>query len=185
MTPVHRRQVLVAVAATQLMAGVAGNLLAIRRQLAYDIALVGWTGQPQHVLRDSWLLGTGVSAPVTMLAAQTVATARLARGHSQTAIATLGTLGAMMMVGYPIERQTRTALTPRTWDPVATPIATTGVLLAAAMTAMAYQQLLCGRRPRHDGGVRRLLSHAVVNGVTSAIPQWRLRVSGWPRRLRF
>jgi hypothetical protein len=141
MNNVHRRQALVRVAAIQLMAGVAGNLLAIHRQMAFDIALLGWRGGREHVLRDSWLLGTGVSAPVTMLTAQAAATTRLAHGHSPAATATLGTLGALMVGGYLVERETRSALTPRTWDPVATPLAAAGLGLAAAMTVMAYRQL--------------------------------------------
>ena len=141
MKAIYGRQALVRVAAIQLAAGVAGNLLAVHRRLPFDIALVGWAGRRDRVLRDSWLFGTGVSAPVTMMAAQAVATTQLARGHSQAAIATLGTLGALMVGGYLIERETRTALTPCSWDPIATPIAATGVMLAAAMAALGYRQL--------------------------------------------
>jgi len=63
----HQRRVLVAISAAHLSAGVAGQLVALRDGRAFDIALVGWRGQPERVFRDSWLIGTGWSAPVVML----------------------------------------------------------------------------------------------------------------------
>lgn len=72
------------------MAGVAGQLVALREGRSFDIALVGWRGQPERVARDSWLLGTGLSAPVVMLAVQAAATVRLGAGPSLTATRTLG-----------------------------------------------------------------------------------------------
>lgn len=141
MKSVRGHRAFVRVATIQLAAGVAGHLVAVRRHLPYDIALVRWSGRRDRVTRDSWLLGTGVSAPVPMLTAQAFATARLARGHSEAATATLGALGALMVAGYLIERETRAALTPRTWDPVTTPIAASGLGLAVVMTYLAHRQL--------------------------------------------
>lgn len=79
MTAIPGKQALVRVAAVQVAAGVAGNLLAVHRELPFDIALVGWVGRRDRVLGDSWLFGTGVSAPVPMLVAQAVATTQLSR----------------------------------------------------------------------------------------------------------
>ena len=45
---------------------------------------------------DSWLIGTGLSAPVVMLTSQAIATLRLAAGPNQRARRTLGALGAVM-----------------------------------------------------------------------------------------
>ena len=55
-------------------------------------------------------MGTGLSAPVTMLAAQTAATAVLATRPSARAAGTLGGLGAMMAAGCLIENGIRGAI---------------------------------------------------------------------------
>jgi len=98
----RQRRVLVAISAAQLSAGVAGQLVALRDRRAFDIALVGWRGQPDRVLRDSWLIGTGLSAPVVMLTAQAIATLRLAAGLNQCARRTLGALGTPAAVAFPL-----------------------------------------------------------------------------------
>lgn len=139
-----RRRVLVAVSAVQLAAGIAGQVLALRRKMAFDIALLGWTGRPDRVRRDSLVLGTGVSAPATILAAQAVATARLAGGDTRAA-RVLGLLGATMTAGYLVERETRTALLPEGWDPAVTPVVVSGIALAAAMAGLG----LGGRAAPH------------------------------------
>ena len=135
----HPRRVLVAVSAAQLAAGVAGQLVAMRDERSFDIALVEWRGQPERIARDSWLLGTGLSAPVVILTIQAVATARLAAGPCQWATRTLGVLGGAMAGGYLIEREFREALSPSGWDPVVTPIALAGFVLALAMAALALR----------------------------------------------
>ena len=68
---------LVRVSAAQLAAGLAGQALAIARRAHYDIPF--GTGRPEHVVRDSFVMGTALSAPVDMLAMQAWATARLSR----------------------------------------------------------------------------------------------------------
>ena len=73
------RKYLVAVSAAQLVAGISGQLVALRERRSFDIALLGWRGQPDRVARDSWLLGTGLSAPVVMLSTQAAAIVLL--GH--------------------------------------------------------------------------------------------------------
>ena len=107
-----RRRALVAISAAQLAAGVAGQLIAVRERRSFDIALLRWRGKPENVVKDSWLLGTGLSAPVSMLTTQAVATVRLASAPSPVATRVLGVLGAAMTCGYLVEREFRSAFTP-------------------------------------------------------------------------
>lgn len=129
------RGVLVAVSAAQLAAGIAGQLVALRERRSFDIALLGWRGQPERVARDSWLLGTGLSAPVAMFSIQAAATLRLGAGPSHAATRILGWLGATMACGYLIEREFRSAVSPAGWNPTTTPVAAAGFTLALAMAA--------------------------------------------------
>jgi hypothetical protein len=112
-------------------------LLALRRGLAFDIAVIGWKGRPDRVARDSWL-GTGLSAPITMLAAQTAATAYLAATGCHSSARALGVLGAAMVGGYLVEQDFRTALTPAKWDCALTPVAAAGFMLALAMARLGF-----------------------------------------------
>jgi len=134
------RRHLVAVSGVQLAAGVAGQLVALRERRSFDIALLGWRGRPERVARDSWVLGTGLSAPVVMLSIQAAATARLGAGPSRTATLVLGSLGVAMACGYLIEREFRVALSPAGWNPTTTPIATAGFTLALAMAALGLRE---------------------------------------------
>jgi hypothetical protein len=134
------RHVLVAVSGAQLVAGVAGQLVALRDRRPFDIALLGWRGQPERVARDSWLLGTGLSAPVFMLSIQGAATVRLWAGPSRVATRILGSLGATMACGYLIEQEFRGALTPAGWNTTTTPIAAAGFTLALAMAASGLRK---------------------------------------------
>lgn len=130
------RLLLVAVSAAQLAAGTAGQIVALRDRRPFDVAVVGWRGRPERVGRDSWLLGTGLSAPVVMLGAQATATVRLAAGPSRVATGTLGVLGAAMIGGYLIEREVRTAMTPAGFDPAVTAVAGVAIALAALMAVL-------------------------------------------------
>src|SRR5688572_27477885 len=60
---------LVAASALQLAAGLAGQVVALRRRRHYDIPFMA--GSPDRVARDSWWFGTAFSAPSYMLATQT------------------------------------------------------------------------------------------------------------------
>jgi hypothetical protein len=131
---------LVAISTAQLVAGTAGQVLAVRRGLAFDIAVIGWKGRPDRVARDSWLLGTGLSAPVLMLAIQAAATARLAAGGSQDYARALGVLGAAMTGGYLVEHEFRKAVTPTSWDRAITPVAVAGFALALAMARLGLSR---------------------------------------------
>src|SRR5918912_2932078 len=129
------RRTLVAVAALQLTAGVAGQLVALRDRRTFDIAVLRWRGRPERVARDSLVYGTGLSAPSWMLAAQLVAVIRLARGASPLAQRTLGLLGSAMVGGYLVEREFRQALRQEGRDRVVTPIAIGGFGLALPQAA--------------------------------------------------
>ncbi len=132
-------RVLVVVSAAQLAAGVAGQVVALRDGRPFDIAVVGWRGRHDRLSRDSWLLGTGLSAPVFMLATQLVTTARLAQRPSPVARRTLGALGVTMACGYLVEREFRVALSPSGCGPVVTPVAATGFVLSLAMAALGMR----------------------------------------------
>lgn len=122
-----------AAAALQLGCGVAGMAVALRRRHAYDIPL--GRGNPESVARDSVLIGTALSPPVTMLVAQVALIAPAARG-SERATRGLQALGAAMVGGYLAERLVRRRLRPGSTDPVETPLAAAGLSLAAAMVAL-------------------------------------------------
>jgi hypothetical protein len=132
--------VLVGVAAAQLAAGTAGQMLALRDKRAFDVAVLRWQGRPDRVARDSWLLGTGLSAPVVMLATQAVAIARLIVGPSRRATRTLGALGAMMVGGYLVEREFRTAFRPAGRDRVVTPVAAVAFGSAIPMAVLGLRK---------------------------------------------
>ncbi len=75
-----------------------------------------------------------------MLATQAVATARLARGQSPSAARVLGILGATMVGGYLVERDTRIALYPSGWSPAVTPAAALGLGLAIPMAGIGLRR---------------------------------------------
>jgi hypothetical protein len=134
MTP---RRALVLLSTAQLAAGLAGQLLALRRRTPFDLPFA--TGQPEHVGRDSWWMGTAYSAPAPMLAAQAAAIVRLAQGPSDGARRSLGGLGATMVPGYLMERAGRQRLRRSGWDAAETPIAVAGLALAMAMALLGHQ----------------------------------------------
>jgi hypothetical protein len=129
------RPVLVAASAVQLAAGLAGQVVALRRHRHYDVPFM--TGSPDHVGRDSWWFGTAFSAPSYMLAAQAWAIARLLRGPDERARKALRLLGTSMISGYLSERQCRRRLTPGGLDPVETPIVAAGFGGTIAMAVLA------------------------------------------------
>jgi len=107
------RRLLVAVSGAQLAAGGAGQLVALRDRRSFDIALLGWRGQPERVARDSWLIGTALSPPVVMLSIQAAATVRLGAGPSRTATRILRSLGATMACASLLERESAARYPPR------------------------------------------------------------------------
>jgi hypothetical protein len=145
---VKSNRVLAMVSAAQLGCGLAGLILAIRRRRAFDIPF--WRGQPSAVSRDSMLMGTALSAPAGMLAAQAWAvTVLVRRPDACAAQRTLGALGATMTAGYLAERLVRHRLTPAGWDNAESSVVTAGLSLAAAMALMGMrssQPVRQGRR---------------------------------------
>jgi hypothetical protein len=128
--------------AVQLAAGVAGQLIAVQDRRPFDIALLRWRGKPENVLKDSVLVGTGLSAPMTMLVTQAVATIRLATAPSPVATRILGALGAAMTCGYLIEREFRGAFAPARMDPAVTPVAAAGFVLSVAMARSGLRNVV-------------------------------------------
>jgi hypothetical protein len=133
-----RRGALAALSTAQLIAQLLGLTVAVSRRLPYDVKLVGMRGTPVDVFRDAWGKGTALSAPVTMLSLQAVALARLATGDTR-APRVLGALGALNVGGYLSERVVRSRLSAGGWDPVETPVAGVGLVLATAMTVLGLR----------------------------------------------
>src|SRR5436309_2555155 len=86
-----RRRLLVAVSTAQLATGVAGMMVALRRRHPDDV--FGRHGRADAVARDSIVMGTALSAPVSNLLAQAVLTAVVARRSGRGAARALGGLG--------------------------------------------------------------------------------------------
>src|SRR4051794_26504100 len=132
------RLALVGVSSFQLAAGIAGHLLALRDRRPFDVPVVGMRGSPEHVGRDSWLNGTGISAPVYMMTCQAVATARLASRPSIVATRVLAGVGVLMAAGYLAERGFLPLLTPSGWSPSVTPVVAAGCGSALAMGVIGW-----------------------------------------------
>jgi hypothetical protein len=66
------RRTLVAISSTQLLAGTVGQLLALQRGLAFNIALIGWKGRSDRVATDSWLRRAAIShaCPIAVVCGQ-------------------------------------------------------------------------------------------------------------------
>jgi hypothetical protein len=131
-----RRSILVVVSAGQLAAQAVGQAVALRRRLHYDLVPLGWRGSAEHVGRDSWLLGTALSAPAAMLVTQAVATAVLHRRPSAVSAHTLGFLGWAMVGGLLGERVVRRRVLGGEWEPVESPVAALGLAGAGVMAVL-------------------------------------------------
>jgi hypothetical protein len=132
-----RTRQLVVVSAAQLAVGVAGQLLAIRQRRPFEI--FRWHGRPEHVARDSWFMGTGLSAPVTMMSVHAAAIAVLVMRPSRRAAGTLGALGAMMAVGCLIENKFRSVIRAGGGDPVVAAVGGVAFALAVAMAVVGVR----------------------------------------------
>ena len=132
------RTTLIAVAAAQLTANLAGQVVALRRRRAFDVPFMH--GSPDHVGRDSWWWGTALSGPSYMTAAQVWAIARLAVAPDDRARGVLRLLGTGMIPGYLSERPARRLLTPAGFDPVETPIVAVGLAGAVAMAVVGARR---------------------------------------------
>jgi hypothetical protein len=129
--------VLVVISTAQLTVGLAGLLVAIRQGRSFEI--FRWRGDPEHVVRESWSVGTGLSAPVVMLVIQAAATAELLIRPSRRATGALGALGAMMTVGCLIENRIRNAIRTPGADPIVAVVGGAGFALAMAMAVLGVR----------------------------------------------
>ena len=126
---------LLAVASTaQLGTGILGMALAVKRHHAYDFLFLH--GDSDHTARDSILMGTAFSAPIVMLAAQSVLTARLMWGSAESTERMLGALGAAMVPGYLGEARVRQLLRRPNHDSLESPLVMVALILAATMAAL-------------------------------------------------
>ena len=130
-----QRSTLVAVSSAQLLAQLAGHLVALRRRRHFDVPFM--TGSAEHLVRDWLWFGTAYSAPPYLLAPQIWAIARLLRGPDDRARWVLQRLGAGLTLGYPSERWNRVRLRRGGFDPLETPIVAAGWSCAMAMAVLA------------------------------------------------
>lgn len=137
-------QALVVVSSVQLVAQLAGHLVALRRRRHFDVPFM--TGSPDHVGRDWLWFGTAYSAPSYMVAAQVWAISRLLCGPDERARRALRLLGTGMCFGYPSERMNRARIRPGGFDPTETPIVLVGWSAAIAMAALSRRD----REPDQD-----------------------------------
>jgi hypothetical protein len=93
---------------------------------------------PDEVRRRHWLEGTALSAPTVMLVAQATASLLLlvAPRPPVWAARVLGVLGAVMSVGYPLERVWRESLVEP--DRGTTPLTAGGFALALKMAILGW-----------------------------------------------
>ena len=110
---------------------------AVERGLAMDA--VGIRRSADDIPRDAYLLGTGVTPPVIFIGVQALAATVVLCRPSRVATRTLGVLGAVMVVGYAIERETRRALHPGHWDSRVTPLTGSGAALALSMAVLGLR----------------------------------------------
>jgi hypothetical protein len=125
---------LVGVSLAQLMCGLTGMAVAIRRGHAYDVGFM--KGTPARVAQDSILRGTAFSAPVTMLATQAALTAIVATRGSTRAATGLQALGALMASGYLAERLVRHRPARRGWEPFESPLVAAGLAPSVGMSLL-------------------------------------------------
>jgi len=129
-----RSDVVGIVAASQLVLGVAGMAVAVKRRHPYHVGRM--QGTADSVERDSLFNGTALSAPVWMLVAQAVALVLVVSDAWKQAHWVLGGLGLAMVAGYLGETHGRELLRPTGFDPLETPLVVVAILLAIAMAVL-------------------------------------------------
>jgi hypothetical protein len=135
---VNRDRSLAAVSTVQLASGLAGLPIAIRRRLPSNPVLVSIQFPQAHMARDSIWFGTARSAPGLMLITQAAATASLVVRPGPRERRILGVLGAVMIFGYLVERES--PLWPGHADPVDTPLYAVGLAGALAMARLGLAE---------------------------------------------
>jgi len=133
----NRARLLAAVAAAQLASGVAGMVVALRRNHPYNVFWMH--GQPDQIARDTIFKGTALSAPVSNLLAHATLTAVVARRPSRRGEQALGGLGALLVAGYLGERLVRQRLRPSGWEALESPLLVVAIGLAVAMAVLGLR----------------------------------------------
>jgi hypothetical protein len=128
---------LAAVSTVQLLSGLAGLRTAIQRRLPSNPLFVNIQFPTSHIARDSFFLGTARSAPDVMLLTQAAATASLVMSPGPRARRTLGVLGAIMIFGYLVERES--PLWPGRGGRLDTPLYAVGLAGAIAMARLGLR----------------------------------------------
>lgn len=117
------------------------NVLGLRKGYAEGISadVPGFpVRSPDAVRRRHWIEGTALSAPTVMIVVQGLAVLLLLtrRRPPVAAARTLGVLGAIMSIGYPVERIWRESFVDP--DPEVTPLTAGGFLLALKMAILGW-----------------------------------------------
>lgn len=134
MQGMDRDRLLGAVSAAQLTTGILGLAVAMKRRHPYDVPLLH--GRDDRVARDSVLMGTALSAPLSMIVLQWVATRRVLLGAGSPSGRVLGGLGATMVTGYFAESLVRQRLQRSGFDAVETPLLVVAISLSTAMAVL-------------------------------------------------
>ena len=134
------RSTLVALSTAQLALGLRGLRVALRDGVPADAPLI--RRRRDRMRSEQWIVGTGLSAPGGMMAAQLAFTAALVVRPSRRAAGALGVLGAAMAIGYLIEAGFARAV--RHPDRLRAPLLLGGFILAVGM-------LVLGTRSVHGG----------------------------------
>lgn len=126
-----------AVGVAQLVLGILGLRKAYREGLPGDVPGVR-IRSVDEMRRRHWIEGTSLSAPTAMLAVQGAASVALLVAPKPPVLAArvLGVLGAIMSIGYPIERVWRESLV--TPDRETTPLTVGGFLLALKLAVLGW-----------------------------------------------
>jgi nitroreductase len=127
-------QSLAAVSTANLALGLAGLWTGIRKPEPYDLRV--FHGMPRHIGSKQWLTGTALSAPGFMLVLQAAFIAWLLVQPGRVPVRALTILGAMMSLGYPLERTFAGNLRRPNRR---TPLAVAGEASALAMVHVGYR----------------------------------------------
>jgi hypothetical protein len=133
----NRSRLLAAVSAAQLASGVAGMVVALRRNHPYDVFWMH--GQPDRIARDTIVKGTALSAPVSNLLTHGSMTAVVVRRPSRRGQQALGGLGALLVAGYLGKRLVRQRLRPSGWEALESPLLVVAIGLAVVMAVLGLR----------------------------------------------
>jgi hypothetical protein len=142
-----RARTLAVMSAAQLASGVAGMVVALRREHPYDVFWMH--GQPEAIARDTLFKGTALSAPVSTLVTQAALTAVMARRPSRRVARGLRIVGVTMVAGYLGERLVRQRLRPSGWDALESPLIVVALGLSVGMAALGDLDTAAGTNPKH------------------------------------